>query len=225
VRRPYIVAHSGAFLRKPDGGGGAGIGHLGGGWLALNVGDGLAWSDWNAIIGLATPAGVRVLPWKRCRTLAECAELLELAERVSVRGILNIEDEFERGAGPGEPAACPPNKVAELLAHFDVAVAFSTGGWLMNDVDYRPIGHRPVLLQMFPQDMHRDPSTLPQVTADCIANAHAHGFRHVGITCQTYGTDGASYGKAQPEWYAFLGAAPRSLYTGDDVGDWSAWLP
>jgi len=38
------------------------------------------------------------------------------------------------------------------------------------------------------------------------------------VTCQTYAG-------AQPSWYAYQGATPRSLYTGDDVGagNWSAW--
>lgn len=219
VKHPYIVAHSGAFLRSPRGGvenvpemKAAGMD-----WLALNLGDGQKWDDWRIVITRARVLGMQVFPWARCRTLQECYDFLAEADLVGFRAILNIEDEFERD-DQGGPAPCPPVRVAELLLDFsDVAVSFSTGGWLMNDVNYTPIAHRPVLLQVFPTDMRRDPAELPEITTDCVQHAHDKGFKHVGVTCQAYGA-------AEPEWYSYL-TVPKSIYAGDDVGagNWAAW--
>lgn len=218
--KPYIIAKSGAFLRNPRGGveGVAEMKAAGITWLTLNIGDGQSWAEWYTVITRAKALGMGVFPWARCRTLAECRLLLEAADLVGNRGILNIEDEFERAPGGG-PAPCAPDKVREVIDEYPgVAVSFSTGAWLMNAVDYTPIAHRPVLLQLFPTDMNRSPTELPQLEIDCRAHARAKGFRYIGITCQTYAT-------AQPSWYAYMGTRPRSLYTGDDIGagNWAAW--
>jgi len=222
MSKPYIIANNGALLRNPRGGVEnvaemkAALGDRC--WLALNLGDGHVWDDWNVVIQRARALGVRLIPWARCRTLQECYDLLDDADLVGFRAILNIEDEFERGPG-GTPAPCPPDKVREVMDDFpNVAVSFSTGAWLMNDVVYTPIAHRPVLLQLFPTDMKRDPSELPQIELDCRKHARDKGFRYIAITCQTYAG-------AQPGWYAYQGSTPRSLYTGDDVGagNWAAW--
>jgi hypothetical protein len=139
--------------------------------------------------------------------------LLALAESLgSRRCILNIEDEFK--------ADLPPSLVASRVAQYEIAdVAISTVAWLYNDVDYRPLTHLPVLLQIFPQDNRWDPSELEQRQADCVRHAREKGFRYVGVTFQ-------AYGGAQPEWYAYH-RGPRSLYAGDDVGAgrWEAWRP
>jgi hypothetical protein len=194
-------------------------------WLALNLGDGHTWDDWRVVVTRARARAVQVIPWARCRTLAELEALLTEADLRGFRAIANIEDEFERDGDHG-PAPMPPAKVREVIDDYpDLAVSFSTGGWLMNDVDYAPIAHRPVLLQVFAQDLKRPPAELPKVTADCIAHAHDKGFKHVGVTCQAYGEEGVGYGRAEAEWYSFLGLKPRSIYTGDDVGagNWPSW--
>jgi len=221
ARKPYIVANSGALLRNPRGGVEdiAEMKNDGGmKWVAVNLGDGFVWEDWRIVVDRARALSVQVFPWARCRTALELHVLLEQADLVGFRAIANIEDEFERDSAGG-PAPLPPTLVRKIIDGFpQVAVSFSTGGWLQNDVVYTPITHRPVLLQVFPQDLKRDPADLPQITADCIQHAHDKGFRHVGVTCQAYGL-------AEPEWYDYLGSQPKSIYAGDDVGagNWAAW--
>ena len=212
-----MTATNGAFLRNPRGGvedvaemKAAGIA-----WLALNVGDDQHWDDWQVVRDRADAAGVAVLPWARVRTMIELHDLMETADVFSSRVIANIENEFE--------TVLPPAKVAALLADYTLQshaldAAISTVGWVYNAVDYSPLANYPVLLQLFPQDMKRDPAELEQIQADCVKHARERGFVHVGITAQTYGA-------AEPSWYAYMNGTPRSYFTGDDIGatNWAAW--
>src|SRR4029077_5712954 len=129
-------------------------------------------------------ARVAVLPWARVRTLTELHELMETADVFSSRVIVNIEDEFKD--------VLPPARVTALLSDYTfqsyaLDVAISTPGWLYNDVDYHALQDYPALLQLFPQDMRRDPAELEQIQADCVKHARDKGFVYVGVTCQTYG--------------------------------------
>jgi len=183
-------------------------------WLALNVGDGIAWQDWRIVVDRARGLGVDVFPWARCYTLDDCSRLLDLADDVAFRAILNIEDEFQ--------TAVDPNDLAALLDDSEVRldeIGLSSVAWLYNDVDFSPLSAYPMLLQLFPTDMRRDPADLEQIQADCVVHARDKGFTYVGVTFQTYAG-------ARPEWYAYYEGA-RSLYTGDDVGagNWGAWSP
>lgn len=155
-----------------------------------------------------------VFPWARCYTLDDVSRLLELADDVAFRAILNVEDEFQNDVEPG--------MLAETIEAADVKldeVAISSVAWLYNDVDFSPLAEYPMLLQLFPTDMRRAPADLEQIQADCVAHARDKGFTYVGVTFQTYGA-------AEPEWYAYY-EGTRSLYTGDDVGagNWGAWSP
>lgn len=214
MARNYITSNMGAFLRNPRGGV-EGVGEMkaaGTKWLAVNLGDGFEWTDWTTVVSRGRALGVQVFPWQRCRTIVECYDLLDVADRVGFRAILNLENELE--------TTCPPNKVAEVMADFpDLVVSFSCNGWLPNDVDFRPIAHRPVLLQLFPTDMKRNPTELPQLELDCRKHAADKGFKFIGITAQTYAG-------AQPSWYAYMNERPHSFYTGDDIGagNWAAWV-
>jgi hypothetical protein len=183
-------------------------------WLTVNVGDGLHWDDWRVVRERALPVGVEVFPWKRCRTVADCHDLLELADLFASRVILNIEDEFKD--------VLPPSLVASLLRDYTLQasaldVGISTVGWVYNSVDYEPLGDYPVLLQLFAADMRRDPAELEQIQADCVAHARDKGFTYVGVTFQTYGD-------AEPGWYAYH-KGTRSYYTSDDIGggQWGPW--
>lgn len=179
-------------------------------WLALNLGDDHGWDDWRIVIERARAIDVVVMPWARCRTIEDCYSLLDTADLVSFHAILNLEDELKDELTPA--------RVSELIRDFDVEVGISTVGWLYNSVDYLPLAGYPVLLQLFPTDMRRDPADLEQIQAECVFHAHAKGFTYTGITAQTYGD-------AVPEWYAYMNGGTRSFYTGDDIGagNWSKW--
>ena len=179
-------------------------------WLALNVGDGQKWDDWRTVIDRARDESVVALPWARCRTLAEVEDLLDMADLVSFHCILNIEDEFK--------TVLEPWRIAPAIADVpELQVGISSVAWLYNDVDFRPLGKLPMLLQLFPADNRWMPDELPEKQADCVRHAREHGFTYVGVTLQTYGT-------AQPGWYGYWKGV-RSLYTGDDVGsgNWGEW--
>jgi hypothetical protein len=183
-------------------------------WLALNVGDGQHWDDWRVVRERAKAANVEVLPWARCRTLSDCHDLLETADAFASKVILNIEDEFKDVLSPARVAAMLPDYTLQSNA---LDVAISTVGWVYNDVDYNPLGDYPVLLQIFPTDMRRDPAELETIQAQCVAHARDKGFTYVGVTIQ-------AYGDAKPEWYGYIDGT-FSIFSGDDVGssNWAAW--
>lgn len=178
-------------------------------WLALNVGDGQHWADWQVVIDRARANDVQVYPWMRCRTLQDCWDLLDHADMVSTWGILNLEDELKDGVSPAA--------VAGLLDDFDVEVGISSVAWLYNDVDFSPLAELPMLLQVFAQDNRWEPAELERKQRDCVTHARDKGFTYVGVTFQTYG-------EAEPDWYVYHDGT-RSYFTGDDIGagQWEAW--
>lgn len=183
------------------------------GWVTLNVGDGHTWDDWQTVRDIASVNGVTVYPWQRCFNELALRHLMQLAVENGVQPLPNLEKELE-----GE---MPPTKVERICLEYAVAVVgWSVLGWLPNDVDMSPMGQAaPVLLQLFPQDMRRDPSELEKIQRDSVVHARDLGCKNVGVTYQTYG-------EATPEWYEFWGGV-RSYYTGDDIGagGWSTWKP
>jgi hypothetical protein len=99
-----------------------------------------------------------------------------------------------------EAETIPPNQVMQVLdtTGWNGNVGWSMLGWLQNAVDYSPMTQRdqPVLLQIFPTDMHsifpgdtrHDSEYVAKVTADCVWHARMDkGFQYVGVTWQTYG--------------------------------------
>ena len=216
LQRPYLTSASGALLRNPRGGveDVAEMAAAGMKWLAFNVGDGQHWDDWRIVRERARDANVEVLPWARCRTLADCHDLLETADVFASKCLLNIEDEFKD--------VLPPFRVAELLSDYTMQsrgldVGISTVGWVYNSVDYLPLANYPALLQLFPTDMRLDPADLEEIQAQCVAHARDKGFTYVGVTIQ-------AYGGAKPEWYGYIDGT-FSIFAGDDVGssNWAAW--
>lgn len=225
LHRPKLTSTNGALLRNPRGGVedveemrdalGPNC------WLALNVGDGQHWSDWQVVIDRARAANVEVLPWARCRTLVECHELLETADMFASKCLLNIEDEFKD--------VLPPSRVAALLPDYTLQskaldVGISTVGWLYGtdgggqaDVDYSSLTNYPFLLQVFWEDMKFDPALMEQKQADCVRHARLDKeITYVGVTFMTV--------RSNPSYYAYWGG-PRSWYTGDNIpaGTWSEW--
>jgi hypothetical protein len=177
-------------------------------WVAINVGD-YPPKEWDSIVQRAKAAGLEVVPWRRCWDTIGLASLLEIAAARGWYAIANLEKELE-GALPAEVAG-------PMIARYpELEVAISTEGWLYENVSWRAFAGCPVLLQLFPADMHRDPDELPDIQVDCVRRARDFGFRNVGVTYQTY------HG-ADPAWYAFWPGV-RSYYTGDDIGgSWDAW--
>lgn len=178
-------------------------------WLACNIGDGQTWDDWRIVVDRARLLGVKVFPWKRCLTMTDCYELLTVADSVGFMAILNIENEFQ--------TVVSPKAVATLVRQFpELQVGISTVGWLYDDTDFAPLGDLPFLLQLFAQDMRRNPDELEQIQKDCCTHARDLGVTYAGVTYQTYGL-------AKPEWYSYWKGV-RSYYTGDDIGgNWVAW--
>jgi hypothetical protein len=210
-----LTSASGAFFRTPDGNAETVAAEMGTdfGWFAVNVGDGWQWPSWDKFRSRCAP-GVEVIPWRRCLTIEHCLGLLDTADLFGCpRVILNVENEFE--------TVLPPAKVATLIENdpYEGDVGISGVGWLPNDVDFTPLAIYPVLLQLFAQDMRRDPAELQQIQSDCVKHARDKGFVHCGVTFQTYG-------QAKPEWYGYWDGV-RSYFTGDDIGQggWPRWKP
>jgi len=213
VARSYYTTHSGVMFVSPGGQSehGSEVAAAGYKWAALNVADGHGWSDWQSSTPQFLAAGMRVPIWGRVAN-SSVATIQGLAVQLRRPCILDIEDEFKVTS----PLVFEREIRAARPAGFTRETVISTVGWLYNDVDYKPIAHRPLLLQIFATDMRRDPSELQSVTNDCLLHARAKGFSDIGVTFQTYGD-------AKPEWYAFWGSRARSLFSGDAVGAASAW--
>lgn len=88
--------------------------------------------------------------------------------------------------------------------------AISMQAFLFYSVDWKPVSHLPMLLQIFPQE-----SASAVDAAGCKRVAHERGIRCV---YQTVGV----YGNAQPSWYNLL--SPGSVYPADAIaGNYEAW--
>lgn len=195
---------SGLFLRNPQGGveNVSDMKASGAKWITFNTGD-FPVSQWTTVIERAKDLGLVVFPWKYLRSVSDILSLINDAHAIgATKVMLNLEVEAE--------TVLPPALVRDVVeSQWRGEVGVSTLGWLQNDVDFTPFKKYTVLLQIFPQDMRRDPATLPELTRDCIAHARAHGLVNIGVTFQTYGS-------AKREWYSFW-KWQRSYYTADDM--------
>jgi hypothetical protein len=132
--------------------------------------------------------------------------LIACADRWGSPLIVNSEKEID---GSGD--ACT-GMIAEEVGDRDAAISMEA--WLFNppSVDWSPVSHLPMLLQIFPQESPpaRDPEA-------CKLHAHDCGVECVYFT---YG----SYGGVRPSLYSLI--SPFSIYTADDLGgDYAAWRP
>jgi hypothetical protein len=115
-----------------------------------------------------------------------------------------------------------PDTVARLLKQtgWDKDTGWSTLAWLQNDVDFTPIAHDPVLLQIFPADTHwpLDYGIIKQKMGDCVWHARQKGFTYVGVTYQTYA--GATPALFDVESYQ------HSVFPGNVIGhgEWPDWF-
>lgn len=187
-------------------------------WIACNVRD-FAAQTWDTVRMKAAALGVPVFPWGRVghpesetRRDAEdfLGNLVFIGHQWGSEWILpNLEKEAE--------SIAPPGFCAEVLRGlgFPGHVGWSTQAWLPNSVDFSPIAHDPVLLQIFPEDNRWTPEEIPQKMTDCLRHARDKGFVYAGVTYQTY--------RAEPSWYDLTGV--HSFFTGDDIGpgNWDKW--
>ena len=223
MAKSFYTSHSGVFFVSPGGQSEPGPRAKAAGydWACIDIADGHPFADWSTTVSQCNAAGMRVPVWGRVAN-SSLMSILGTAIQLRRACVLNIEDEFKVKPPAQFEAEIKALKAANPTYTREIVI--STVGWLYGsepaapaDIAFwKPIAHRPVLLQIFPQDMHRDPATLPDLTAACIQHAKNYGFRDIGVTFQTYGT-------AQPSWYTFWSGKPRSLFTGDQVGSQSAW--
>lgn len=196
------------FLRAPDGGVEdlANMAASGFGAVFCNIGD-YPLERWAAIRSYAVAAGVECGPWLRTAEGGVGAFdperlgfLLDVADEWGSPLIVNSESEL-KGSG---------DEMTEFIADECGARdwALSMEPWPFSNVDWRPVGHVPILPQLFGEQWGAD--------ADA---ARAEWFR-VGAGCvvDTYGT----YGGSTPAMYPRL--SPYGLYTADDCGnDFARW--
>ena len=222
----FYNLHSGALFVSPGGQSepGAAFAQAGFSYGAIDVLDGHPYEDWQKTIQQITAGGGRVPVWGRVRNIAgwKVAPLLDVGALHHCPVFLNIEDEFKTKS----PKLFEAEIMAWKKAHplYTREIVISTVGWLYNDVDYSPIAHRPVQLQVMVTDMKLSPADLPRVTSDCIYHAHMKGFKDIGVQFQANDSGG---NVAKPSWYDFW-KGPRCYFTGDWIGSqkaWAAWSP
>lgn len=168
---------------------------------------------WEAVVRpRAQSLGMFCGPWLHTRegsgtfSTDKLEALIDCADKWGSPLIVNSEKEID---GSGD--ACT-SLIANWVGHRDAAISMEA--WLFNppSVDWTPVAHLPMLLQIFPQES--PPSTDPE---GCKEHAHDCDIRCVYFT---FGT----YGNAEPNWFNLQ--APYSLYTGDDCGQaYYRWSP
>ena len=203
------------FLRHPNGGVEdlAAMQAAGFGGVAVNIGDHDP-STWEQIVRpRALSLGMWCGPWLHTRnsegTFASdrLDALIACADRWASPLVVNSEKEID-----GTGAACT-SEIAAKVGTRDAAISMEA--WLFNppSVDWTPVAHLPMCLQIFPEQPDW-PSNNP---AGCKQHAHECGIRCV------YFTFGA-YGNFQPTQYDLQ--TPYSCYSADDMGlFYAAWAP
>lgn len=191
------------------------------GWVALNMDYPI--EKWSTVVNLAQLRKVKVIPWIRLARIPEGETIVNVKARlqtlVDTARIWNTDwilPNYE-----DEASTMPPALVRLALEETNWVgyVGWSTQGWLPNDVNYQPIAGDPVLLQIFPTDLHwpKDYATIKQKMGDCVAHARQHGFAYVGVTYQTY--DNATPALYDVESYQ------HSVFPGNliQAGQWASW--
>jgi len=198
------------FLRNPHGGveGLAEMAASGFGAVFCNIAD-YALTEWDLVRSRAVAAGVTCGPWARVAEGGSGAfdperlgRLLDVADEWGTPLIVNAESELK---GSGSEIT---EFIADEVADRDAAVSMEP--WPFANVDWRPIGHLPILPQIFGAQWGAD--------AD---DAREEWFR-CGAECvvSTFGT----YGGTSPDAYDRL--SPYGCYTADDCGNnFVPWEP
>lgn len=226
---PGLLAQPFAFYRNPRGG----VENVkaardhGLRVLLLNVRDFLP-AEWATVRLKAEALGLTVGYWAHVQTLDELDRLLFLAHRDTRRIVcINVEAELA--------TVLPPTVITDAVRRsgFQGEASLIVYGWVQNGVDLRPVGHLPILLEVFPQD---DANLWPPnvKAAHCVEHARIQGARLPMVVVGTYPMSPRQAekiralghtvwaGDAQPGWYDLTGH--YGVYTVDDTGeDWEAW--
>ena len=197
----------GLYLRNPRGGIEDVAAMKAGGfsWVAINVGDDQEPPEWSVVEQRASASGVTVLPWRRCTTDTEVAELCDLARReYSGRVIVNAEKELDTG---------PVTAGAIVTATEGMDAALSTEPMIFSSLDGSPVLAKLIVqLQLFPQE--NDASKSPR---DCRALAFRLGAKTVHFMLGVHDLGPEEFPPRQ---------APYSVYTADDCGNvFTPWSP
>lgn len=195
--------------------------------LFLNVRDHLP-SEWSTLRIKAETLGLTVGYWAHVQTVDELDRLLFLAHRDSRRLVcINVEAELT--------TVLPPTVIRDAITRsgFQGEASLIVYGWVQNGVDLRPVGHLPILLEVFPQD---DANLWPatEKAGHCVEHARIQGARLPIVVVGTYPMSPRQAekiralghtvwaGDAQPDWYDLT--VHYGVYTVDDTGeDWEAW--
>jgi hypothetical protein len=198
------------FLRNPRGGveDVATMAASGFGAVFCNVGD-YPPDEWATVRSRAVAAGVACGPWLRVAEEGTGAFdperlgfLLDVADEWASPLIVNAEAELK---GSGSDIT---EHIADEVKGRDAALSMEP--WPFSNVDWRPVGHMPILPQLFGEQWGKDAEA-----------ARTEWFR-CGVECvvNTFGT----YGGSTPAMYDRL--SPFGLYTADDCGNvFAPWEP
>jgi len=202
-----VFDRPGLYLRNPRGGVEDVAAMKAGGfsWVALNVGDDQEPSEWSVVEHRASASGVTVLPWRRCTTDTEVAELCDLARRdYSGRVIVNAEKELDTG---------PVTAGAIVTATEGMDAALSTEPMIFSTLAGSPLLAKLIVqIQLFPQE--NDASKDPR---HCRAVAFRLGAKTVHFMLGVHELDPEDFPPCQ---------APYSVYTADDCGNvFEPWGP
>lgn len=198
------------FLRAPDGGVEdlQAMRQAGFSGVFCNIGD-HAPERWGTVRQRAQQQGMFCGPWARTGQGPGTFNpdrvdlLVATADTWASPLIINSEAELQ-GTG-----AAATTLIAAKVGRRDAAISMEP--WLFADVDWHPVAHLPMLLQINPAE-----NEVSKHPADCKWHAHERGCRCV------YFTFGTAPPQA-PSWYTLQ--APYSLYTGDNATPFSAWSP
>jgi len=202
-----VFDRPGLYLRNPRGGVEDVAAMKAGGfsWVALNVGDDQEPAEWSVVEQRASASGVTVLPWRRCTTDTEVAELCDLARReYSGRVIVNAEKELDTGAVTAG---------AILTATEGMDAALSTEPVIFSSLAGSPLLAKLIVqIQLFPQE--NDDSKRPR---DCRERAFRLGAKTVHFMLGVHDLGPKDFPGCQ---------APYSVYTADDCGNvFAPWSP
>jgi hypothetical protein len=179
-------------------------------------------TKWTTLRNKCKAAGLFCGPWARVANdqhkfdSAILDHLISVADSWEQSFIVNAEVELT------DTGTVRTSEIANKVGGRDAAV--STLPWLQNppSVDWKPIGHLPVLLQIFPVEqpgVFPPGSVIEKQVADCRHHAHDCGIKCVYLTFGTYRGMEADWFKLQE---------PYSLFTGNEVGaksEWAKWKP
>jgi hypothetical protein len=207
-----FTKHNLLFMRDPAGGveDVQMMKDAGYGMVACNVQKEIPPGRWDLVRGRAANAGVISVPWCYIWNLEDLQRLISIADQWGVPPLVNVEKQLDLGVFSTQD-------IANMLQNRDAA--FSTEAWLYGAVDWSPIAHWPMMLQIFPLESQsaKDPE-------GCRVHAHASGFSCVMMT---YGTYDVNDVYPQPDWYDLR--TPFQIYTADDLTHWypnyGIWSP